>query len=520
MAHTLPPKRFRDGEPVDPDAFNQVFQETATKLAARLNEHDIDAATLKAEPVAVADGAYYAAHYVAKASDPNLTRGGGAFYAEPDSTAGDDVAVISEQGQWQSLLDQNGTDKMSLTMTTGEDTLVIIGQAQHFAWYGADANLDDDATPSFNTPLRIQYALKVDDLVIDYTVTGAFFFPDPPPQEWYRAENIPSVADFDYRHVFYIQDTIGTNNAVMPVALFYSVPVIAGSHTVEMCTRGLPSLKYKTAEEGDGVTIQAFNRQMLVLRIRGGAAYAGGVPDTTVPAVDDGDTLTLSNVFINGQYAIKNTLNTVQPKNIERGALRNEHLPSLVYGPKTKILTDASPTAIVDSVYPGYGTDGAGWVTVTGALGNLEVTGPTTGEWDLAANPGLFVVIVNVQVPYIKWAAAWGGSFTDLRALGILAIATTTTAGTRTVHGISEAYVNAHNPDPYTTAGVDAMHNIEVDVPLMLVIDSDDLAGAALHIAKVEVLVSTWNGVDGTAAVDVKTQRGGLCAFGLKGVHL
>jgi hypothetical protein len=511
VAHTLPPKRFRDGEPVDPEAFNQVFQETVAKVSGRLNEHDIDAATLKTAPVAVADGAYYAAHYVGKASDPNLTRGGGKFYAQPSSTAGDPVAPVAEQGQWDGLTD------MRLTMNTGEDTLVIIGQAQHFAWYGADSALNDAETPTWTTTLRLQYALKVDDLLIDNTVTGAFFFPDPVPQEWYRAETFSSTADFDYRHIAYVQNTLGINNAVMPIGMFYAVPVLAGSHTVEFAARLLPSLNYKTAEDGDGVTVQVFNRQMLVLRIRGGSAYAGGAPSTVVAAFEDGQTLSETNVFVGGQDTIAATLNAVEPKHIERGALRNEHLPSLIYGPATKILTDASTTATITGVYPGYGVDDAAWTTVAGALGNLEVTGPDVGVWDLVTNPGLFVVLVNVQVPYLKWAAAWGGSMVDLRALGILAIATTDVGATRTVHAISEAYVNAHNRDPFDIL---VMHNIEVDVPLMLVLDSNDLVGDQLQIEKVEVLVSVWNAVDGTAAVELKTQRAGLCAFVVKGAHL
>jgi hypothetical protein len=522
VAHTLPPRRFRDGEPVDPEPFNQVYQETATKLASRLNEHDLNAGTLKAD-VAVADGAYYAAHLVRKEVSPDLTRGGGLFYANADNTVVDDVAELATQGQWQSLADQNdSTAKTSVSITSGDDILVVIAQAQHFAWYGTGSTFNEAATPSWNTALRIQYALKVDDVLLDNTVTGAFFFPDAPPQEWYRATPTASSADFDYRHIQYVQDTVGTNNALMPVSLFYAVPVASGTHDVELVARMLPGIDYKTPEDGDGVTVQVFNRQLFVLRIRGESAYTGGAPGTVVSAFDDGTNFTLANLFTNGQYALRDTLNDIEPKHVERGALRNEHLPSLVYGPTTKILTDTSATSTIDSLYPGYGVDGAGWTLVSGALGNLEVFGPVVGpatEWDLETYPGLFVVLANVQVPYLKWKVGWGGSRVDTRALGILVIATTDRAGTRTIHRVSEAYVNAHNRDPYDTT---EMHDINVDIPLMLVLDSDDLAaGDASHIEKVEVLASTWNAVDGTEPfIDLKCQRAGLCAFVLKGVHL
>lgn len=519
MSHTLPPKAFRDGEPVDPEPFNQVFQETASKLASRLNEHDIDATTVKAN-VSVEDGAYYGAHRLQKMANPLFTRSGGqaGAWASIDVTA---VADLTSQGQWQSLLDQDDDSPMRVSFTSGEDILVIIAQAQHFAWYGTGSALDPTETPSWNTALRIQYALKVDDVLLDNTVTGAFFFPDAPPQQWYRATPDSSTADFDYRHIQYVQDTLGTNNACMPVSLFYAVPVASGAHDVELVARMLPGIDYKTPEEGDGVSVQVFNRQLFVLRIRGGSAYAGNAPNAGADPFDDGSAFTLDGLFTDGQYVLRSTLNNVQTQHLERGALRAEHLPSLVYGPKTKILDDASPTATIDSTYPGYNTDGAGWVTVAGASGNLEVTGPTSGEWDLAANPGLFVVLVNVQVPYLKWKVGWAGTTrTDTRGVGILAIATTDRGGTRTVHGITEAYVNTHNRHSFDDTD---MREIHVDIPLMLVIDSDDLgvSGDARHIDKVEVIASTWNAVDGTTPfLDMKCQRAGLCAFVLKGVHL
>ena len=52
MPHTFPPRRFRDGEPVDPEVFNETFQAVAGKLGGRLGEQDIDAATLKASVAA------------------------------------------------------------------------------------------------------------------------------------------------------------------------------------------------------------------------------------------------------------------------------------------------------------------------------------------------------------------------------------------------------------------------------------------------------------------------------------
>jgi hypothetical protein len=153
---------------------------------------------------------------------------------------------------------------------------------------------------------------------------------------------------------------------------------------------------------------------------------------------------------------------------------------------------------------------------VNNGLGkNLELTGPasTGNRWRLDTYPGVFVVLANVQVWKISWAAAWGGSMEDLRAIAVFALAITNNAGTRTVLGETEVYINGHNPHPYVTG----LEPIGDDAPLMWVVDSTTLSAANKDIAKIEVLASVWNGVDGTVGqVELKTQRGSIAAFCIK----
>lgn len=226
MPHTFPPRRLQAGEPVDPDVFNETFQNVVSKLSGRLNEQDIDAATLKAS-VTVQNGAYYACHYYTRKTDPVW-----AFWvnAGPSATY-DDWCPVYEGANWNAIRNTSGLDPVELTFTSGDDTVIIFAQVQHVS------SSSGTAAPDFSDPVRLQYALRVDGQLLDDTVTGAFFFPDPPPQQWYRASAASSTASFDYRHIQYIQNTVGINSATHGNRIIRSLAVQAGQHTVELLAR-------------------------------------------------------------------------------------------------------------------------------------------------------------------------------------------------------------------------------------------------------------------------------------------
>lgn len=503
MPHTFPPRRIQDGEPVDPEVFNQTFQSAASKLAGRLGEQDIDAATLKANVAVVEDG-YYAAHHIVKASSPNWT-----LSPEWDFThtvvLEDAYATLTDNASWTPIVDVDG-DTLELTFTSSEDTLVIFGQVQYV---GADSA---GAFPSLGDPMRMQFALQVDGITLDDTATGAFFYPDTPPQEWYRATSAAST-DFDYRHIQYIQNTVGMNNAANATRLIRALPVSDGSHTVRLVYRRVPRNDYAVDDDGKGVSIVAFNRQLFVLRIKGNPPYVGGAPNVQVAAVEDGETLTLANVYTNSLASMRDTANDLLPANIERNALRHEHLPSLLYG--TDVETMAPDTAIplaFTGPYPGYGVDSADWVTANNGLGtNLEITNGGAG-WDLSDNPGTLVVLANLQLWKVNFAASENSD-----CLAIVTLAYTNSIGNRTILGECEVYVNGHNPNPVVTG----MEPIGDDVPLMWVVDSDTLSADDKLIDKIEVVVAQWDSAIGhAAAVEVKTQRGMITSFVLRDVHL
>jgi hypothetical protein len=502
MPHTFPPRRIQDGEPVDPEVFNETFQAAASKLAGRLGEQDVDAASLKANVEVVEEG-YYAAHHIVKGSSPNWTVSAAwdQSYFLPTYDA---YAVLTDNPSWQPIVDAND-DTLELTFNSSEDTLVIFGQVQYVG------NSSTGVYPDLSDTMRMQFALQVDGITLDDTATGAFFYPDPPPQEWYRAE--AAVGSFDYRHIQYIQNTVGMNNAANATRLVRALPVADGSHTVRLVYRRVPRNNYEVDDDGNGVSVVAFNRRLFVLRIKGNPAYVGGAPSVTVAAVEDGQTLTLSNIYTNSLESMRQTANDLLPENIERNALRHEHLPSLVYGADVESISPATAIPVTfTGPYPGYGTDSADWVTANNGLGaNLEITNVGAG-WDLAANPGTLVVLANLQLWKVNFAAN-----ENIDCLAVVTLAYTNSLGTRTVLGECEVYVNGHNPNPVETG----MEPIGDDVPLLWVVDSDDLSADDKLIDKIEVLVSQWDAsaAHGATDVEVKTQRGMITAFVLRDVH-
>lgn len=512
MPHTFPPRRFRAGEVVAPDVFNETFQAAAAKLVGHLGEQDIS--TDVKGKLTIADEAYYDGHHIKKASDPDLTDAAAAGY--PYATiagdaAADPPALIQDSASWQAIQDITGSDTMSLDITCGEgDVLVLFGQIQHFAWTGSGPAAISD----IDAPLKLQYAFEVDGTILEHSITGASVWPDPPPQMWYRAT--PSSGDeFDYRHIQYLQNTLGISHGAGAHRLMYSTAVQAGSHTVSIKARRLPMSDYKVDSSGDGTTVEAFNRRLFVLRIKGQSPRVDSASSLVIPVFDDGDVLAATDITTDGFTRLATEVNDLDSGNLARGALRYEHLASVVYGPKVVSFAPAGVADTFAANYPGYGTNAVAWEVVSDGAGtDLLLTGPTAGQWDLATYPGTMVVLANVQVNYIKWSVA----SVDNRALGLLAIRITNSVGTATLLGETEVCINGHSFDNETVTPDSA--NLDIDVPLMWVVDSADLSAANKHITQIEVVACVHDAEGGANTVEMGTQRGMLTAFVLKGVHL
>jgi hypothetical protein len=64
------------------------------------------------------------------------------------------------------------------------------------------------------------------------------------------------------------------------------------------------------------------------------------------------------------------------------------------------------------------------------------------------------------------------------------------------------------------------MRAVQTDAPLMWAIDSTQLSAPNRRITRVEVVGSVWDASYGGRTVEVRTQRGMIYGFVLKGVYL
>jgi hypothetical protein len=516
VPHSFPSRRFRAGEVVDPDVLNAAFQGIVPKLAGRIGEQDIS--TDVKGKLTIADEAYYDGHHVVKASDPDLvdnTAAGYPYATIAGDGAADPPAVVEDSATWQSIQDDNGTDTMSLDISCGEgDVLVMFGMLQHFAWTGTGPSAISD----IDAPLKLQYAFEVDGTILENSITGAAVWPDPPPQMWYRATPANSGGakdEFDYRHIQYLQNTLGISHGAGAHRILYTTTMQSGSHNVALKARRLPMSDYKIDSGGDGTTVKLFNRRLFVLRIKGQSPRTDSGSSLVVDVFEDGDVLRAADITTDGFSKLATEVNDLDSGNIARGAFRYEHLSSVVYGAKATSITPSGTADTFAADYPGYGTNSVNWEVVSDGGGNdLLLAGPTAGQWDLATYPGTMVVLANVQVNYIKWSVA---SVSNL-ALGLLALRITNSLGTVTLLGETEVCVNGHSFDNETVTPTSA--DLDIDVPLMWVVDSADLSAADKHITKIEVVACVWDAAGGANTVEMGTQRGMLTAFVLKGVHL
>jgi hypothetical protein len=504
VAHTFPPRAFRPAEVADPDALNEVLQDAAAKLGGRLNEHDVSSEVLGKLDISSTE-AYYDGKQILRKVAPNWNVAAG-FYATIGGAGPDVAATIKEDANWQAIVDDSGTAALSLDQTcSGGDTLVVFALCQHVGWNGSDTT----TAAKISRPLMLQYAVRLDGVVVDETITGAKLWPDPPPQEWYRATPTGG-AEYDYRHVLRVQNTYGVSSAVHATRLFHSFPVAAGTRTVDVAIRMLPMSDYNAVVVS---TVQVLNRRLFVLRIKGQDPGSGDAPNVNVAAFDDGHVLTAADLAANSFNVLRDNVNNVANANLERGVFRHEHLDTLVFGMKVKLATPGAPTAAITSVYPGYGSTAAGWTAVDAGGGTFFRLDNT---WDFSATPGVFVVLANVQVRNVKWTGGSAPS-SNIQAIGILCLRITNSVGTVTVLGETEVCVNGHN---FTNDAAADSDPIEDDLPLMWVVDTTTLSAPNKHIARVEVVGAVWDGAAGTANVEMDTYRGMICAFALKGVGL
>lgn len=526
MPHEYPSHAPLATETSDPKVLNKLIQTIAMKSAGDLNEHDVAAGAI---PEAQVDPtAYYAVYTKQVEVDPQwdpTTVGYPNVYSGGGMTG---AAFVSDVVGWQDIEVYDplgGGAKLQVHKPFGDDLLFVVATIQH-----ASFDLEKlQATPSERLPSRdperLEYAIHLDGSVIESSITGSLFFPCDPSQETYRNRKpvVAGTENFDTRHQDYQHDSCGINSNVMNTRLHAVFPVTEGSHVVGVKAKRWPWNSYAVDNGGYGSAITLYNRQLMVLRLKGHSKGDGTASDFTVDVFEAGDTVSSANLS-QALRDVRDELNALSSPSFQRGALRNEHLPSIVAGVAS---TSYTPAALVpvNTAYPGFGVPtgsgppGTAWTQVSDGAGNpLQVT----PGLDVATTPGVLIVFANVQVRTLARTVMKK----DQNVYASFEIRYKDQTGTWNHVAQSEGTLHNRNSHTYfagdTIAEVPGyMEPVDDDMPLFWVVDTRTLTGVT-DITDIDVVVSTHHEIahGGAGGVTVQTQACALSCFFLRGVEI
>jgi hypothetical protein len=510
MSHVFPPKAFKPEEIVDPQWLDKSLQPIAEKIYGRINEQDIKSGAFALAKVYQANGTWsydigaYTNKYLAAAGQsPGF--GSAVSAASPSGwfSGGTDVDYSVA---WQTI------STCTLDIEFNDEKFWICAMLQYATLKGVGAAIVSPTTPS-EDPARVQFALRVDGLIIPETVTGSYIYPDTPKQMIYKGEAVSD--EFDYRHIRYVQNTEGIGGAAKPVRLTYQAAVVEGAHTIDVVARRLPQSDGLIDNNEDGSTLRVYNKQLFVLVMNANGDTGSAATASGVKPFDEGEVLSKASLFDNRISVVANRMNTLVYNNTERAALRRTHLPRAASKHSYKYLAVGNPYSSYATVYNSYNHD-TSWATVRDSLGNFLRADNGGAGWNLSTTPGWFIVMANVQMKDIQpfdhtIRCSNMGCFCiriKTKNLGYVNVM----GGLTEVYNTNDAFWLSRNA-PLTKS---YLHECLEDVPLFLAVDTQALIGDLGEglIDYVEVSCATWRGASvGTAANSFSTDGGTLTAW-------
>lgn len=498
MSHIFPPHAPRPVDRLAPDDLSASLRVLEAKLAEGLGEQDIASEAFVDTPVQ--DDALLLWHADEQYVNKDISGvEDWPFYNQTD------VVDIQNTDAWQQVA--------AFTVSTSNELLYVIGAAQ---LVGYKVNGSNDS-PS-EAPYRVQVALYVDD-VLTWTISGQEY-PDPPHRCIDKATASSNTADWDFRHLRYTHHGWGLSNHLQPVRVVAVVPVLAGTHAIELRARRVPRIDNAKDDDPYESTVQVFNRQLYALRAKDYMVGGWSESSAAIPPVPEGVlTATRLNTPLTEAAAL---LNDVREPLVRSGALRAEHLSSPVTISDSVVFTDASSVAQSFSAYSGpHNTNGD--CVVNGSGARLELIGPFDYR---AEGHGVVQILVNIQVWRIQ-----GRVSRDDRVAAVFKLVFVDENGADFVVSVAERLLTPRNQVPVGEGGttlyssqVAAPQNVpcEDDVPLVWVADTAELEDAtAAHGVwqSVRVDVEGW-GPGGIPPLEIKTQRGSLSLAFYKGVRV
>lgn len=468
MGYRYPKDIFRSWDMPDDRIVRRMIQ-PAVEETTRLNEHNFVSGTFPNSRAS--EAMLYEFHTASVSSDMAITAGNGYLPVDTDP----DAFRVSDSGEWVQVGD------MEVSWTGAEDKVWAIGWAQYSIIPAGGVAIFSLGTASYTKP-RLEFALRVNGVVVDATVTGCADPADQALPYFLPAEPItPAKNDYvsiDPRTVAGC-GSLGWHCRAIRIQTVMPVP--AGPVTVELVVRRVAP-NDSIDLHGEMESVYVFNRKLIAIQMKQGGT--GSMLPATSPSVEypNPDTIWGSaSLYSDMLEPEADALNALLEGNIMRWGLRRELLPSAVrQADQTALSAGTDGTQL----YPGFGssgTVGAGWDEVNdGAGANLRVT----GSWDYSTHPAFVLILANVA-----FRQAIGFPY-EANRYGAFAIAGQYTSGVDFHDEAAEAQVN----NPNVLPGAVDQYDCDTDVPLLLWYDfrAAPPAGGAVSFYRV---LAAFNGV-------------------------
>lgn len=524
MSYEFPPERLQNSEAPDPGKLTKAIQPAARRLS-ELREHNADASDFKAN--ASVDRSAYWKHYAGvKTVGPGLntnlipTQGG--------SSSPDSYVNIPHDHAWHQVVK---TD--SDVVCVAGDKLWINAWAVFSCEGNTGAHTLSPSPPSFFWKAFLQFALRINGVVIEESLVGKSNLGEAPQQPWKHPDPdlVKQGSVFNKVDTGLVEETIKVTrylNTISlqrpgPVRLGWIIEVPDGTHTVELVARRVPDqVADRFGAPSKVGWVSVYNRQISVLRLnQGGAALS---PDNvSVDPFEDGDTLTAAELHTQRLEALRTQINDLGEGALAGPSLLRPHLPSGIIETEQKLATSFS-TSTYTNTWPGYDTDdfdtsgpSAGWVVLNelicngngnGFNGNLEST---------------IHIMANVEVSIIKDILA---PVTPEGRLWALFCLYEKRGSTYTVIKQSECFIPSFMANAFTTLGLlsgitggEATTHLEIpelrrDVPLMAVLEHPTGGGPTYD--EIGVAIAAYHDSSLPVNVQVTVARGSIQVFQLK----
>jgi len=522
VPYIFPTRRLRDEDVLDPTQLTDDFTHVAEALSGRLGSHNISQ-TVDLSHAQRAEGTLYKVRYTSKEKNPAF---GEPPYRAPGTTSDATQLILSNAMQWQSII--------SKEFTLSAPSKIWINGTLQYCWKGFtdgpkehfpghDYSLitgrnDWYKEPSVVYGARVQFAIRVNGRVLEWTITGSqtpYQQANDPNKPVRQKSDLstssgPTTSQFPGPAHARISDRSSMGPEALPLRIGSVFEVPGGDNTIEIVARREHDTRFSRDWGGrtSGNVISLFNRQLLVVDFPSWPGRSTHVDAVDVKGIENEEVLTEAGLNEERLQPLVDQVNDIRSGSLAPAALRYEHFESPVIKHARDSLTPGSSYEH-RNIYPGDDSEAVtffytnmnrqGWCM----LANRATV--STGENDWETNNAFCVLTKSFEFTVSR--PSWLIVFADIQLIDVegpnakAAETVTERASVRhfglfrlgyhkegdgniewTLPKVTESFVNSSNAwglwsGNHSSGSIPhyQMVNENINVPMMMVLDFTDI---------------------------------------------